>query len=67
MSKRKRRTPPRLGRPPLPPKEALSAVLPIRCRGGEKRAFEAAAKRQGLSLSAWIRDTLKRAVGLTDG
>ena len=64
MAKTKRKTKPKRGRRPLPKGEALTAVLPIRCRPDERVAFEAAAARAGSTLSAWIRATLAKAAGL---
>lgn len=64
MAKTKRKTKPKRGRPPLPAGEALTAVLPIRCRPEERDAFEAAAAKAGSSLSPWIRAALRKAAGL---
>ncbi|HEY6188673.1 MAG TPA: hypothetical protein VIW80_13535 [Pyrinomonadaceae bacterium] len=51
------------GRPPKPEGEALDATIPgIRCKSGEREAFEKAAKKEGLALSEWIRQTLKQAI-----
>ncbi len=52
------------GRPPKPEGEALDAVIPAtRCKSDERAAFERAAKNDGLTLSEWVRQTLKKAVG----
>ena len=66
MSTAKRKRKPRRGRPPLPPGEALEAVLPLRCRTVELAAFKAAAARDGVSLTGWVRAKLRRAAGLPD-
>jgi hypothetical protein len=50
------------GRPPKPENEVLDAIIPAtRCKSDERAAFEQAAKRDGLTLSQWIRQTLKAA------
>jgi len=54
---------PKRGRPPLPPSEVRALPLPVRLTLAERDAFEAAAARAGLSLSAWVRSTLARAAG----
>ena len=64
MSTAKRKDKPRRGRPPLPPGEALEAVVPLRCRKVELAAFKAAAAREGVSLTSWVRARLRRAAGL---
>lgn len=48
----------RLGRPPLPPGEALDALFAVRCRTAEKTRFEALAAAAGVSLTAWARRML---------
>jgi predicted HicB family RNase H-like nuclease len=51
------------GRPPKPEGETLDAIIPAtRCKSGEREAFEKAAKREGLTLTQWVRQTLKKAV-----
>jgi antitoxin component of RelBE/YafQ-DinJ toxin-antitoxin module len=43
--------------------EALDAVIPsARCKKDERKAFEKAAKKGGLTLTQWVRLTLKQAV-----
>lgn len=47
----------------MPEGEALDAVIPpARCKSSEREAFERAAKKEGLTLSLWIRQTLIQAV-----
>lgn len=48
----------KLGRPPLPPGEALTATFTVRLRPEEKRRFEDVAKKAGLSLTQWARARL---------
>jgi uncharacterized protein (DUF1778 family) len=53
----------RRGRPAKPEGEALDAVIPsARCKKDERKAFERAAKQEGLTLTQWVRLTLNRAV-----
>ncbi len=53
----------RRGRPAKPKGEAFGAIIPaIRCKSSERKAFEAAAENEGLTLSEWVRQTLKAAV-----
>ena len=52
----------KVGRPPLPKGEAKAIVLQSRVQPSEKTAYQKAAKAQGLDLSAWVRETLNRAV-----
>jgi hypothetical protein len=50
------------GRPRKAEGETLDAIIPAtRCKADERTAFERAAKREGLALSEWIRQTLKEA------
>jgi predicted HicB family RNase H-like nuclease len=50
------------GRPPKAKGETLDAIIPAtRCKASERAAFERAAKKEGLALSEWIRQTLKEA------
>jgi uncharacterized protein (DUF1778 family) len=43
--------------------EALDAVIPsARCKSDERKAFEKAAKKEGLTLTQWVRFTLNKAV-----
>jgi uncharacterized protein (DUF1778 family) len=53
----------RRGRPAKPEGEALDSVIPsARCKSDERKAFEKAAKREGVTLTQWVRLTLKNAV-----
>lgn len=49
------------GRPPLPKGSALGKIVPVRFAESERAAFEKLAKKEGLTLSEWIRQTLKTA------
>jgi antitoxin component of RelBE/YafQ-DinJ toxin-antitoxin module len=43
--------------------EGLDAVIPsARCKSDERKAFERAAKKAGLTLTQWVRLTLNQAV-----
>jgi predicted HicB family RNase H-like nuclease len=53
---------PRLGRPPLPKGEVREKITPIRLQETERITFEKAAQKAGLSLSEWIRQTLRVAI-----
>ena len=47
----------------MPEGEALDSIIPAtRCKADEREAFERAAKKEGLTLSEWIRQTLNKAV-----
>jgi predicted HicB family RNase H-like nuclease len=50
------------GRPPLPKGEAKAVMTPVRLQEHERASFEQAAEKAGLSLSEWIRQTLRVAV-----
>jgi predicted HicB family RNase H-like nuclease len=52
----------KVGRPPMPKGEAKGVVLQSRVQPAEKAAYQKAAKSEGKDLSAWIRETLNRAV-----
>ncbi len=52
----------RLGRPPLPKGTVKEHITPIRLQDDDRTAFEKAAQREGLSLSEWIRKTLKESL-----
>jgi predicted HicB family RNase H-like nuclease len=52
----------KVGRPRLPKGKALGKPTPIRFPDDERKTFEKAAKQQGLTLSEWVRQTLKQAV-----
>lgn len=54
--------PKRLGRPPLPKGAVRAKITPIRLQDDERTAFEKAAGQQGLSLSEWMRKTLKESL-----
>ena len=52
----------KVGRPPLAKGEAKAIVLQSRVQPSEKAAYQKAARSEGKDLSAWIRETLNRAV-----
>lgn len=53
----------RRGRPPMAEGETLDAVIPAsRCKASEREAFERAARRAGLTLTQWVRETLIQAI-----
>jgi predicted HicB family RNase H-like nuclease len=52
----------KLGRPPLPKGEVRERITPIRLQEDERTRFEKAAQKAGLSLSEWIRQTLRMAI-----
>ena len=52
---RTRKTKPKIGRPPLSAAKLRATPLLIRLTPGERAAYEAAAKRAGVNLSAWVR------------
>lgn len=49
------------GRPELPPEDRESLYLTIRISEARKALYEAAAKRAGETLSAWVKRLLDRA------
>lgn len=49
---------PKMGRPKLPKKLAKGALLSVRFTAEERRVLDAAADREGLSLSQWARKTM---------
>jgi hypothetical protein len=51
------------GRPALPKKNVKSNIIPMRLKDEDLRAFTKAAKAKSLSLSEWMRDTLRAATG----
>lgn len=52
----------RVGRPKMKKGEARGTMTQFRLQPDERKAFEAAAKKEGLTLSDWIRETLKRKI-----
>lgn len=48
------------GRPKKKPSESKTAWIEVRCEEAEKEAFQKASEAQGLALSAWIRQALRR-------
>lgn len=60
MSKTKRS----VGRPKKTRAKKLGLPVPIRFLPDEQKAYEDAAKQDGLSLSEWVRRVLRKVVGL---
>lgn len=54
--------PKRLGRPPLPKGTVRAKITPIRLQDDERAVFESAAKKAGLTLSEWMRQTLRASI-----
>lgn len=50
------------GRPPLPPDQRRDHTLRVRCDDALADAVEEAARAEGLTVSAWIRRTIERAI-----
>jgi hypothetical protein len=48
------------GRPPKAADKLLGERLELRITSGERKTYEAAAKKAGLSVSEWIRDILSK-------
>jgi hypothetical protein len=46
------------GRPPLEPRERKSSLVAARFSADERQKIESAAKKNGVKLSEWMRDTL---------
>jgi len=57
---------PKIGRPKLPKKLAKGALLSVRFTAEERRVLDAAAERDGLSLSQWARKTMLAASGVVN-
>ena len=52
---------PKVGRPKFAKGEAREKMTQFRAQSDEREMFEREAKRKGLTLSDWIRQTLKAA------
>ncbi len=52
----------RRGRPPKPKGETLGNPTPVRFMDDELARYEKLAKQEGVTLSEWVRQTLKQAV-----
>ena len=53
---------PKPGRPPLHGRATLAVRLQVRVLRAERTAWEKAARREGKSLSEWVREVVNRAV-----
>lgn len=51
------------GRPPKALDKVLGTRLELRITAPERKVYEQAAKKAGLSVSEWIRDCLSKATG----
>jgi antirestriction protein ArdC len=51
----------KMGRPKKAPAAVKNSWLEVRCEESEREAFRAAAEAQGIAMSAWIRQALRRA------
>ncbi len=49
------------GRPPLPKGHVKANIIPMRLKDEDLKAFSKAAKASKLTLSEWMRDTLRKA------
>jgi predicted HicB family RNase H-like nuclease len=49
------------GRPPKALDKVLGIRLQMRISAAERKAYEAAADKSGMSMSEWIRETLNKA------
>ncbi len=52
----------RIGRPPLPKGGAKEIVVQVRLQAREKEALESAARRDDLTVSAWVRRAVQTAL-----
>ena len=50
-----------VGRPKLPKAHAKSSIIPVRFNAEDRKRVEAAAKAEKVSVSEWIRSTLRKA------
>lgn len=53
-----RKKPSKMGRPPVPKKEALAQVFSVRLKQGEAKAVRAAITSSKAKASTWLRDAL---------
>lgn len=53
------------GRPPLPPEDRLSEVLPFRCTKEEADRIHKRALREGLSVNALLRQHLTQLISVS--
>lgn len=64
MTRRKPRPGP--GRPPGPPGSQRTARLVVRVSDAEREAYQAAARRAGVSVGEWVRAELQKAMTTID-
>lgn len=53
--------PKKRGRPPLAKGQVKAKIVPMRLQDADVKLFEKAAKASKLTLSEWMRDTLRKA------
>jgi hypothetical protein len=53
--------PPKRGRPSLPKGQVKAKIVPMRLHDADVKLFEKAAKANKVTLSEWMRDTLREA------
>jgi hypothetical protein len=53
------------GRPALPKKHVKANIVPMRLKDEDLKAFTKAAKASNLTLSEWMRDTLRKATAVS--
>jgi predicted HicB family RNase H-like nuclease len=54
----------KMGRPPIASSGAMGRVFQMRLTDADREAYEQAADRAGMTLSAWIRNQLGKAAKL---
>jgi Family of unknown function (DUF6290) len=52
------------GRPALPKKHVKANIVPMRLKDEELKAFSKAAKAKNLTLSEWMRESLRATAGI---
>jgi hypothetical protein len=65
MGNAKKVLPKKRGRPALPKGHVKANIVPMRLKDEELKAFSKAAKANNLTLSEWMRDTLRKATGVS--
>jgi predicted HicB family RNase H-like nuclease len=52
----------KMGRPSIPKRQYRGIITTVRLKPEERQVFEQEAEKEGLTLSEWIRQTLKKIV-----
>ena len=65
MSSTKKPAAKKRGRPALPKGHVKANIVPMRLKDEDLKAFSKAAKASKLTLSEWMRDTLRKATSLS--